>query len=80
MLGDHHDLLTEFPEYKERIEELKNNNSEFAQLYAQYDALDQEIYNIEEGIETPSDEYTEQQKLKRVQLKDQLYAMLKEGE
>ena len=77
MLGDHHDLLTEFPEYKERINELKNSNPEFAQLYEQYDALDEEIYNIEEQIETPSDEYTEELKMKRVQLKDKLYAMLK---
>lgn len=80
MLGDHHDLLTEFPEYKERIEEMKKNNPEFAQLYEQYDALDLEIYNIEEQIETPSDDYTEELKMKRVQLKDQLYAMLKATE
>lgn len=80
MLGEHHDLLTEFPEYKDKIHELKMNNPEFAELYKQYQDLDQEIYNIEEQVETPSDDYTEVQKKKRVMLKDQLYAMLKAAE
>jgi uncharacterized protein YdcH (DUF465 family) len=76
--GEHHDLLHEFPEYNDKIHQLKVSNPEFAQLYEQYEATDQEVYRIEEGIETPSDDYTEQLKKKRVLLKDQLYAMLKE--
>jgi uncharacterized protein YdcH (DUF465 family) len=80
MLGEHHDLLTEFPEYKDKIHELKTTNSEFAELYKQYQELDQEIFQIEEQFETPSDEYVEGQKKKRVMLKDQLYTMLKASE
>ena len=80
MLGEHHDLITEFPEYKDKIHELKMSNAEFAELYKQYQELDQEIYHIEEQFETPSDDYTEVQKKKRVMLKDQLYAMLKAAE
>lgn len=76
MLGEHHDLAHEFPEYKQRIHELKLNDSHFAKLNQQYEKLDKEIYRIEQQIETPSDEYTEQLKKKRALLKDQLYTIL----
>ena len=78
MFGEHQDLAQEFPEYKDRIHELKTSNAHFASLFEEYENLDKEIYRIEEQIETPSDEYTEQLKQKRVELKDQLFQMLKD--
>lgn len=75
-LEHHHDLAHEFPEYKDRIHELKMNNEEFAGLYTEYQEVDKEIYRIEQEIEAHSDEYTEDLKKKRVWLKDKLYAML----
>lgn len=72
----HHDLTLEFPEFKQRIHELKLASPDFRHLYNEYQALDKEIYRIEEEIETPSDDYTEELKLKRVRLKDRLYGML----
>lgn len=80
MLGEHHHLAQEFPEYKDKIHELKTHDPAFAELLDKYDALDDEIYRIEEQIETPSDEYTEELKVQRVQLKDQLYSMLKDAD
>jgi uncharacterized protein YdcH (DUF465 family) len=77
MLGEHHHLLNEFPELKDRIHELKVSDEHFARLYEEYNNLDDEILRIEEGVETPSDEYTEKLKMRRVELKDKLYAMLK---
>lgn len=79
MLGEHHILSEEFPEYKEKIHELKIGNDEFAALYQEYIDTDKEIYRIEEEIETPSDEYTENLKKKRLLLKDRLYGMLRGG-
>jgi uncharacterized protein YdcH (DUF465 family) len=79
MLGEHHHLLNEFPELKDRIHELKVSDDHFARLYEEYNKLDDEILRIEEGVETPSDEYTEKLKMRRVELKDKLYAMLKAG-
>ncbi|MEJ2396965.1 MAG: DUF465 domain-containing protein [Gammaproteobacteria bacterium] len=76
MLGEHHHLTQEFPEYKDKIHELKTRNPAFAELIEKYDALDDEIYRIEEQIETPSDDYTEELKKQRVLLKDQLFLML----
>ena len=72
----HHDLTHEFPELKQRIHELKLASPDFRRLYNEYQALDKEIYRIEENIETPSDDYTEELKRKRVHLKDRLYGML----
>ena len=75
MLGEHHNLVTDFPKYKDRIHELKMKDAHFARLFDEYNDLDKAIIRIEEGIETPSDEYTEELKKKRLFLKDQLFAM-----
>ncbi len=77
MLGEHHRLAQEFPEFRDQIHELKMNDNHFARLLGEYEGVDNEIYRIEEQIETPSDDYTEELKQKRLHLKDQLYAMLK---
>lgn len=76
MSTEHHGLLHEFPQLRERIHELKTSKPKFAGLYRQYDGTDKVIYRIEEEIETPPDQYTEDLKKRRVLLKDQLYAML----
>ena len=79
MLGEHHNLAREFPEYKDQIHELKVNDPEFAQLFEKYEDIDKEIYRIEMQIENTSDEYLEGLKIKRVKLKDQLYALLQQA-
>ena len=76
MLGEHHHLVDEFPEYKDKIHQLKIGDPHFAKLYDSYTELDKEIYRIEEEIETPSDDYTEELKKKRLFLKDQIIKML----
>ena len=76
MFGEHHHLVHEFPEFKDKIHDLKTHNPEFAQLFEKYNSLDDEIYRIEEQIETPSEDYTEGLKKQRLLLKDQLFQML----
>lgn len=72
-----HDLIHELPEYKDRIHELKISNTHFAKIFAEYHDIDHEIHRIEEGIETPSDDYVEELKKKRLHMKDELFAMIK---
>ena len=79
MFGEHHYLLDEFPEFKQKIHDLKVNNHHFSRLFEEYSKLDKEIYRIEEKIETPSDAYTEELKKKRLLVKDQIYAMLRQA-
>ena len=78
MLGEKHDLIHELPEYKDKIHLLKTSDAHFASLFDQYHEIEHEIRRIEEGVEVSSDEYLEEQKKKRLLLKDQLLEMLKE--
>ena len=77
MLEDIHDLIHELPEYKERIQKLRNEDPQFNRLHDEYNELDQRILKMEEGYETPSDDYLEELKKKRLNLKDQLVSMIK---
>jgi uncharacterized protein YdcH (DUF465 family) len=79
MFGEHHDLIHELPEYREQIHTLKMSNNHFARLFDEYHDVDHEVRRIEQGVETPSDVYLEDLKKKRLHLKDELYAMLKEA-
>lgn len=76
MLGEKHDLIHEFPEHKEKIHELKINDTHFARLFTEYHEVDHEIHRIEEGVETPTDDYLEERKKLRLSLKDQLLGMI----
>ncbi len=79
MFGEKHDLVHELPEYKDRIHELKTSDRHFARLFDEYHEVDHEIHRIEEGVETPDDTYLEGRKKLRLYLKDQLLAMLRDG-
>lgn len=76
MLGEKHDLIHELPEHKERIHELKTSNAHFAKLFDKYHDVDHQVKRIEEGIETPSDDFTEELKKERLHLKDELFHMI----
>lgn len=76
MTVEHHDLVHDFPEYRDQIHALKLKDNHFANLFEEYNKVDREVRRIEQEIETPSDAYTEEMKKKRVKLKDELYAIL----
>lgn len=78
MHNEHHDLIHEFPEHKERIHELKVSDSHFRRLFDEYHELDREIRRAETDIEPRSDFDIEKLKKKRLSLKDDLYEMIKE--
>lgn len=79
MIIDRHSLAKELPEYKAQIHQLKMENRHFAKLADEYHDLDNEIIRIEEGVENTTDEYVDGLKKKRLHLKDQLFAMLKDA-
>lgn len=74
-----HDLIHEFPEHRETIHNLKMTDPHFAELFAEYHEIDHEIHRIETNIETTSDDYLEEKKKQRLQLKDELLQMIKEA-
>lgn len=78
MLGEKHDLVHELPEFRDQITFMKTSSRRFAHLYEDYHQVDHEVRRIEMGSEVASDEYLEQQKKMRLELKDQLFAMLRQ--
>ncbi len=79
MFGEHHDLIHELPEYRDKIHQLKLSDPHFAKLFDEYHELDHEVHRIEQGIETPADDYTEELKKRRLALKDALFQLLQQG-
>lgn len=75
-----HDLLHEFPDHHHTIRHLKMHDKHFARLFDQYNALDYEVRKMEEGKESVSDDTLVQKKGARVQLKDELFALIKSAE
>ena len=76
---NHHPLLSEFPEQHDAIHQLKMDNAHFRKLMEEYEAADKEVFRMEEGIETPEDLVLTGAKKKRLDLNDQLAAMLQEA-
>ena len=76
----HHSLITEFPEHREAIHQLKQENLHFSKLMAKHEEVDKEIVRMEEGIETPEDLVLAQLKKQRLELKDEIFSMLTKAE
>ncbi|MBK8601255.1 MAG: DUF465 domain-containing protein [Flavobacterium sp.] len=72
-----HDLLHEFPEYQDKIHQLKIENSYFRKLFDDYHELDHQLLRIKTGIEIATDEALKELKSKSLHLKDELYKMIK---
>ena len=71
-----HDIAHEFPEYLEKIRDLKMTDAHFAKLFNEYDEDNHDIKKYELGGAVISDEALEIMKKKRLILKDQIYQRL----
>lgn len=71
-----HDLHHEFPEHHDAIHDLKMNDAHFARLFTQYHEIDHEVHRIETGAENTSDDYLNERKKVRLNLKEQLLAII----
>ncbi len=75
MIIEHHPLGKDFPELRERISALKGH-AHFTHLTSEYETVDKSVVRFEQQLEHCSDDELEQLKLRRVHLKDELYALL----
>ena len=80
MSVEHHDLIHEFPELKDRIHELKTTDAHFRQLFDEYHKLTREVENMENEVTPVSTRTEEEAKVRRLHLKDTLYRLLKQGQ
>ncbi len=72
-----HDLGHEFPQYLEKMRSLKAADAHFSSLVAQYDAGNHTITQYEQGRKAIADDVLELLKKKRLELKDEIYLILK---
>lgn len=75
-----HDLIHEIPESKEAIHHLKTTDNHFAKLFGEYHEVEHAVHHFEGGAENTSDEHLENLKKQRLNLKDQLYGMIRKYE
>lgn len=71
-----HNLTKDFPEFADKIHELKTHNVHFRKLFDNYDEIDHEIYRIETDTEPSTDATLNQLRSERVRLKDEIFDFL----
>lgn len=76
MAEAHHDIHHEFPEHRDLIIRLKTSDAHFHKLSEEYADLTHKIETLERNGSPESDAFMEEQKKKRLGLKDQLFHIL----
>lgn len=71
-----HSLAADFPELAVKISALKEKDAHFANLVAEYDAVNEKVYRAEARLDTISEEEEEHLRRARAHVKDKLWAML----
>ncbi|MCC1494093.1 YdcH family protein [Cognatishimia sp. F0-27] len=72
-----HELAEEFPEYVERIHELKQENAHFAKLADEYHRVNRAVHGAETNV-TPMGQFSEEDLRKqRAALKDEIWGLLR---
>lgn len=71
-----HELADEFPEFKDKIHDLKLSHAHFAKLADRYHDLNREIHRVEAAGVNIADDHFEQLKKQRLALKDEIFQML----
>ena len=73
-----HELAEEFPDAGEKIHALKMSNPHFARLAEEYHEVNRHIHRHESGVQPASDTHETELRKRRLVLKDEIYAMLKD--
>ena len=71
-----HELHAEFPEFADQIHELKTNDAHFEKLFDAYHEINRAVHRAETDVEPTDDTNMENMRKQRMQLKDELYAIL----
>lgn len=72
-----HELSEEFPEQRERISVLKQENAHFARLAEEYHSVNRSIHRMETRVEPAGEETEENLRKRRLALKDEIAALLR---
>ena len=69
-----------FPEYRELISKLKQQDAHFARLFDEHNALDDKITGLVNNPVTSGLDEIEELKKEKLQVKDRLYEILQKAE
>ena len=69
-----------FPEYRELISKLKQQDAHFARLFDEHNALDDKITGLVNNPVTSGLDEIEELKKEKLQLKDRVYEILQKAE
>lgn len=69
-----------FPEYRELITKLKQEDNHFARLFDEHNSLDDKITGLDNNPVTSGLDEIEELKKQKLHLKDQLYVILQKAE
>ncbi|WP_432449297.1 YdcH family protein [Aliiroseovarius marinus] len=71
-----HELHEEFPEFAEKMSQLKTTDAHYARLSEEYHEVNRAVHRAETNVE-PTDQFNEEElRKKRASLKDEIYRML----
>ena len=73
---EHHPLIKELPEHRDRIHSLKLSDAHFAKLADQYEEVDKHICRAEDAAEGHDEAHMHKLKAERLHLKDQVLKVL----
>ena len=65
-----------FPEFREIIQKLREDNPHFAKIFEEHDVLDKEINHLEQNPVNLINYSIESLKRKKLKLKDEMYRLL----
>jgi hypothetical protein len=71
-----HELAEEFPEYADKIHDLKMQNAHFGKLVDEYHTINRAIHRAETNVEPIADFAETDMRKKRMQLKDEIAQIL----
>ena len=74
---EHLPLIKDFPEKREQLQKLRQEDPVFARKAEEYEALDKRICRVEDGVETLDDAALSVLKQERVNMKDDIARDLK---
>lgn len=71
-----HELAADFPEYKDKIHDLRLANAHFAKLFDEYHEVNREVHRMETRVEAVDETTEHVARKRRMALKDEIAAML----
>ena len=77
MANTPHELADDFPEFVEKMHDLKINDAHFAKLATEYHNLNREVHAVETNVAPREDLAEVDLRKRRAALKDEIYAYLK---